>query len=138
MSVIWVYFALQTLGIGCHKSFSQCWHTVCQISDTHFLCVYVCLCVSWWCCLGIGHFSGSRSLTARGYMLVWLGEVTSTVSFCQLSGGVCYPTNLGADCRLRMDLYWTYGVCIYCILNRFLNGILSMSILSLFCFMYKL
>ena len=26
-------------------------------------------------------------------MLDWLGDVTSTVSFCQLSGGVCYPTN---------------------------------------------
>ena len=36
-------FALQTLSIGCHKSFSQCWHTVCQISDTHFL--YVCVCI---------------------------------------------------------------------------------------------
>ena len=35
-------FALQTLSIGCHKSFSQCCHTVCQISDTHFLCVCVC------------------------------------------------------------------------------------------------
>ena len=33
-------FALQTLNIACHKSFLQCWHTVCQISDTHF-CVYV-------------------------------------------------------------------------------------------------
>ena len=36
-------FALQTLSIGCHKSFSQCWHTVCQISDTHSLCVCVCI-----------------------------------------------------------------------------------------------
>ena len=36
-------FALQTLSIGCHKSLSQWWHTVCQISDTHFLCV--CLCI---------------------------------------------------------------------------------------------
>ena len=36
-------FVLQTLSIGCHKSFSQCWHTVCQISDTHILCVCVCI-----------------------------------------------------------------------------------------------
>ena len=43
VSFIWVFFALQTLSIGCHKSFSQCWHTVCQISDTHFLCVCVCI-----------------------------------------------------------------------------------------------
>ena len=81
-------FALQTLSIACHKSFSQCWHTVCQISDTH---VFVCMClyyVSWWCCLGTGHLSGSWSLTAQGYMLDWLGDVTSTVSFSQLLG-VC-------------------------------------------------
>ena len=36
-------FALQTLRIACHKSFSQCWHTVCQISVTHFWCVCVCI-----------------------------------------------------------------------------------------------
>ena len=51
-------------------------------------------------------------------MLDWLGDVTSTVSSCQLSGGVCYPTNLCADCRLRMDPYRTYDVCklyiLYC------------------------
>ena len=37
-------------------------------------------------------------------MLDWLGDVTSTVSFCQLSGGVCYPTNLCIDCMLRIDI----------------------------------
>ena len=30
-------------------------------------------------------------------MLDWLGDVTSTVRFCQLSEGVCYPTNLCAN-----------------------------------------
>ena len=30
-------------------------------------------------------------------MLDWLGDVTSTVSFCQLSGGMCYPMNPYAD-----------------------------------------
>ena len=36
-------FALQTLSVGCHKSLSQWWHTVCQLSDTHVLCVCVCI-----------------------------------------------------------------------------------------------
>ena len=57
--------------------------------------------------------SGSWFLTAHGYMLDWLGEVISTVSFYQLSGGVCYPTNLCINCRLCMDLCWTYEVCNY-------------------------
>ena len=86
-------------------SMSNIWYTpfVC-------MCLY---CVSWWCCLGTGHLSGSWSLTAQGYMLDWLGDVTSTVSFCQLSGGVCYPMNLCINCRLHMDLCQTYGVCNY-------------------------
>ena len=43
-----------------------------------------------------GHLIGSWSLTAQGYMLDWFGDVTSVVSFCQLSGGLCYQTNLHA------------------------------------------
>ena len=43
MSVPCVYFALQTISIGCHISLSQWWHTVCQISDTQLL--YVCVCI---------------------------------------------------------------------------------------------
>ena len=38
-------------------------------------------------------------------MLDWLGDVTSTVSFCQLSGGVCYPMNLCINCMLHMEAY---------------------------------
>ena len=46
-------------------------------------------------------------------MLDCLGDVTSTVSSCQLSGGVCYPTNLCIHCMLCMDLCQTYEVCNY-------------------------
>ena len=42
---------------------------------------------------GTGHLNGSWFLTVQVYMLDWLGSVTSTVSSCQISGGVCYPTN---------------------------------------------
>ena len=41
--------------------------------------------------MGTRHLSGSWSLTAQDYMLDWLGDVTSTVSFCQLSGGCVLP-----------------------------------------------
>ena len=121
-------FAVQTLSVGCHISLSQWWHTVCQMSDTHFLGVCVCI-VCWWCCLGTRHLSGLWSLTAQGYMLHWFGEVTSIVSSCQLSGGVCYPTNhMHKIFILCMDLCQTYKVCNYCIvlfLNDFCPHILS-------------
>ena len=61
----------------------------------HTFWVYV-LCVLVVLLFGTGHLSGLWSLTAQGYMLDWLGDVISTVSFCQLSGCVCYPTNLYA------------------------------------------
>ena len=48
-------------------------------------------------------------------MLDWLGEVTSTVSFCQLSGGVCYPTNL---CIIA-GLVWTYVGHTRCVIMHF-------------------
>ena len=65
---------------------------------------------------GTGHLNGSWSLTAQGYMLDWLGDVTSTVSFCQLSGGVCYPMNLCIHCMLCMEAYQTYDSVKLCIL----------------------
>ena len=89
------------------------------MADTHVLGVYVCIVCPCSAVFGTGHLSGSWSLTAQGYMLDWLGEVTSTVSFCQISGVVCYPTNLCISCRLCMDLCWTYGVCKLCILVSF-------------------
>ena len=63
----------------------QCWHTVCQISDTHLLGVSVCIVCPSGTVFGTRHLIGSWSLTAQSYMLDWLGDVTSTVSFCQLS-----------------------------------------------------
>ena len=36
-----------------------------------------------------GHLIVSWFMTAQGYMLDLLGDVTSTVSSCQLSGDVC-------------------------------------------------
>ena len=107
-------------------SMSNIWYTLLVC-----MCLY---CVSWWCCLGTGHLSGSLSLTAQDYMLDWLGGVTSTVSFCQLSGGVCYPTNLCMNCRLCMGLYWTYDVCKLCILYRFW---MIFVLIFCLCFMYK-
>ena len=129
-------FALQALSIGCHKSFSQCWHIVFQISDTHFLCVCACI-VSWWCCLGTGHLIGSWPLTTQGYMLGWLGDVIPTVSSCQLSGGVLpnksYTYNFHASCSpMGYTTCVNYAFCIIfewyfvCVLFSFL-----------FCFVYK-
>ena len=66
------------------------------MADTHLLGVCICIVCSGGAVIGTGHLNGSWFLTAWEYMLDWLGDVTSTVSFCQLSGGVCYPTNLCA------------------------------------------
>ena len=72
----------------------------------HTFWVYVfVLCVLVVLFFGTGHLNGSWFLTAQGYMLDWLGDVTSTVSFCQLSGGVCYPMNLCMNCVLHMGSY---------------------------------
>ena len=66
---------------------------VCQMANTHLLGVCVCIVCPGGGVFGTRHLIGSLSLTAQGYMLHSLGSVTSTGSFCQLSGGVCYPTN---------------------------------------------
>ena len=108
-------FALQTLSIGCHKSLSQCWHTVSQISDTHLLCVCVCIVCPGGAAFGTGHLIGSWSLAVQGYMLDWLGYVTSTVSSCQLSGCVCYPMNLYAYLHTLYGPIGPMTVCSYCI-----------------------
>ena len=64
-------FALWILSIVCQKYILQYWHTVCQISDTHLLCV--CVCVFVLCCLVVlfrtGHLIVSWLMTAQGYML---------------------------------------------------------------------
>ena len=63
------------------------------MADTHLLDVCVCIVCPGSAVFVTRNLNGSWSLTAQGYMLDWLGDVTSTVSFCQLSGGVCYPAN---------------------------------------------
>ena len=65
-------------------------------------------------------------------MLDWLGDVTSTVSFCQLSGGVCYPMNLCINCMLCIEAYRTYEVCNYAFC------IIILSSYFVFCSMYNL
>ena len=86
------------------------------MADTHLLDVCICIVCPGSAVFGTGHLNGSWFLTAQGYMLDWLGDVTSTVSFCQLSGGVCYPMNLCMHCMLRMEAYWTYDSVKLCIL----------------------
>ena len=74
------------------------------MADTLLLGVCICIVHLGGAVIGTRHLNGSWFLTARDYMLDWLGDVTSTVSFCQLSGGVCYPTNLCINCMLHIDI----------------------------------
>ena len=98
---------------------SNIWHTP--------LCVCLCLFVlSWWCCLRAGHLIVSWFLTAQGYILGWLGDVTSTLSFCQHSRGVCYQQIYVHNLHV---LYWPIRhmtVWGYCIFVLSLIDILSM------------
>ena len=130
--VIWVVCCIWD-HMYCSHIFRMLTHSMPNGWYTPFGCMYL-YCVSWWCCLGTGHLNGSWFLAAQGYMLDWLGGVTSTVSFCQLSGGVCYPMNLCIYCRLRMDLCQTYGVCNYafCIVFEW-----YFVLVFVFCFMYE-
>ena len=66
------------------------------MSDTHLLHVCVCIVCPGGTVFGTRHLIGSLCLESQGYMLDWWGDVTSTVSSCQLSGGVCYLINLCA------------------------------------------
>ena len=63
------------------------------MANTHPLGIYICIVCPGGAVFGTRHLNGSWFLTALGCMLDCLGDVTSTVSFCQLSGGVYYPTN---------------------------------------------
>ena len=98
VSVIWVHFFIaEHMYWMSHIIFTvlACSMLKCL---THTLCVSMCVCfeLSLWCCFRTRHLIVSWFGTALGYMLDWLDDVTSTVSFCQLSGGVCYPANLYA------------------------------------------
>ena len=65
------------------------------MANTHLLDVCICIVCPGSAVFGTRHLNGSWSLTAQGYMLDWLGDVTSTVSFCQLSG-VCVTQQICA------------------------------------------
>ena len=87
---------------------------------------------------GTGHLNGSWFLTAQGCMLDWLGDVTSTVSFCQLSEGVCYLMNLcinfHASYRPTMCVKYSFGIVFEW---YFCPGILSMFNLLFLYIVYK-
>ena len=115
----------------CSHIFTMLAYSMSNIWYTLFVCM--CLyCVSWWCNLGTRHLIGSWSLTAQGYMLDLLGDVTSTVSFCQLSGGVCYPTNLCINfhASYRPTMCVKYAFCI--VFEWYF-----VYVLFCLCFMYK-
>ena len=75
----------------------------------HTFCVYVFILCVLVVLFGAGYLIGSWFLTAQSYMLDWLGDVTSTVSFCQLSGGVfTQQIHLCIICMFCVGLYHTY------------------------------
>ena len=78
------------------------------MANTHLLGLYVCIVCPGGAVFGTRHLNGSWFLTGQGYMLDWLGHVTSTVSSCQLSRGVCYPMNLCAYLHASYGPYQTY------------------------------
>ena len=73
---------------------------------------------------GVGHLIGSWFLTAQGYMLDWLGNVTSTVSSFQLSGGVCVTQQI-----YMHILYISYGPIVH---------MTAWNLLHLYCFVHVL
>ena len=88
------------------------------MADAHLLGVCIWMLCPGGAVFGTGHLNGSWFLTAQGYMLDWLGDVTFTASFCQLSGGVCYLTNVYAwiAClvwaHIRPTMCAKYAFCI--------------------------
>ena len=64
-------------------------------------------------------------------MLDWLGGVTSTVSFCQLSGGVCYPTNL------CVNFHVSYGPIGPTMCVNYAFCIVIFVLIFCLCFVYK-
>ena len=96
--IILVSFALQTLSIGYQNHFHNVGIQYVKYL-THTFCVCVCvfvLVLFQWCCFRARDLIVSWFMTAQGYLLGWLGDLTSTVSSCQLSGYVCCLVNLCA------------------------------------------
>ena len=68
------------------------WCKLCQTGRNHILVCMCLFCVVLVVLFGAGDLIGSWFLIAQGYVMDLLGDVTSTVSSCQLSGCVCYLT----------------------------------------------
>ena len=134
--VIWVC-CIWDCKYCCQIIFSECWHTVCQMANTHLLDVCICIVCPGGVVFGIGHLIGSWSLTAQGYMLDRLGSVTSIVSFCQLSGGCITKQICIHICMLCIEFCQTYKVCNYWICIVFEWFFVCVLFLSLFC-VYKI
>ena len=68
------------------------WCKLCPAGRNHIFGIHVFVCIVLVVLFGAGHLIGSWSLIAQECMLDLLGDVTSTVNSCQLSGCVCYLT----------------------------------------------
>ena len=106
------------------------WCKLCQTGRNHIFCMNVFVL----CCLVLlpraGHLTVSWLMTAHRYMLELLGDVTSTVSSCQLFRGCVLPNNLCAYIlMLCMGLLDLCGVKLLHICISFVH--------VLFHFMYK-
>ena len=89
--------------------------------ESHFLVCMCLFCVVLVVLFGAGHLIESWSLIAQGCMLDLLGDVTSNVSSCQLSGGVCYPVICMHKFSCFVWAYWAYKVSNYYIFVLFLS-----------------
>ena len=90
------------------------------MADAHLLGVCICIVCPGGAVFGTGHLIGSWFLTAQGYMLDWLGDVTSTVISVNLQGCVLSDKSI---CIIAcfVWVYWTYEMCKMCILYCFLS-----------------
>ena len=100
------------------------------MTNIHLLGVCVCIVCPGGAVSGTGHLNGSWFLTAQGYTLDWLGDVSSTVSSCQLSGGACYlPIHMQIACFV-----WSLSDLQQCAIIAFVSSLID--ILSVSYFVY--
>ena len=94
------------------------WCKVCQTGRNHiFVCMYF-VCVFLVVLFRAKHLIVSWFMTAHRYMLDLLGDVTSTVSSCQLSGDVCYPTICEHDFHALYGPIFAYKSMTLCIVHH--------------------
>ena len=79
------------------------WCKLYQTGRDHILVCMCLFCVVLVVLFRARHLMVSWFMTAQGYMLALLDDVTSIVSSCQLSVGVCYPV------ICMHDLHVSYG-----------------------------